>query len=120
LTGALVDAGSQRVLIRNVVRAIGPVARTLGLLGRTSMSDDEGMWFDGCNSIHTLFMRVPIDVVFLDRNGVVVLVAAGVKPNRPLVADRGARTVVELASGSCAREGIVEGMRLTVRWNSPT
>jgi len=120
VTGSLLEAASERVLVRNVVRATGPIARMVGLLGRTRMRADEGMWFDRCSSIHTLGMRMTIDVVFLDEEGVVVAVEAAVKPHRPWVAARGARSVLELAEGNAARQGIAKGMRLTVQWNSRT
>ena len=72
-------------------------------------------------SIHTFFMRFPIDVVFLDRERRV----ARVVPNRPSVADcsgRKARAVLELAAGEAARVGMTPGHASTggERWASMT
>ena len=40
-------------------------ARFRGLMGRRSLAPGEGLWFPGDSSIHMLFMRFPIDAVFL-------------------------------------------------------
>jgi uncharacterized membrane protein (UPF0127 family) len=42
--------------------------RRKGLLGRDRLSDGEGLWIFPCESIHTFFMRFPIDLVYLDRS----------------------------------------------------
>jgi uncharacterized protein len=92
----------------------------MGLLGRSSMSDDEAMWFDWCTGVHTMGMRIAIDVVFLNEKATVVRVVSLVAPWRPWIGARGAFTVVELAGGACARLGIETGMQFEVQWDSPT
>ena len=44
--------------------------RLLGLIGKVNI--DYGMLFPRCNSIHTFFMKEPIDVVGLDINNEVI------------------------------------------------
>ena len=78
-----------------------PLRRLIGLLGRSSVRDDEGLLIRPAGSIHTFFMRFTIDAVFCDRELRVVKVVAGLKPWRAAVG-RGARVVVELASGAAA------------------
>ena len=56
-----------------------------------------------------LFMRFPIDAVFLDHSGKVVRVVAGLRPWVPWIAARGAVEVVELAAGAIARSGTQAG-----------
>ena len=46
--------------------------RFVGLMGRRSLAFGEGMHIAPCNSIHTFFMRIPIEVVFLDPDGLIV------------------------------------------------
>jgi uncharacterized membrane protein (UPF0127 family) len=118
-TGALIDAASNRMLARRIVRADGTLARTVGLLRRRELEADEGMWFDRCSTVHTLGMRMAIDVVFLDRSGTVVAVKSSVPPWRPAVSAARAASVLELADGKCEQAGIVAGMRLELRWDSP-
>ncbi len=43
-------------------------ARFWGLMGRRSLHEGHGVLLTPCTSVHTFFMRFPIDVVFLDRN----------------------------------------------------
>jgi uncharacterized membrane protein (UPF0127 family) len=83
--------------------------RTVGLIGHAPLGDNEGMLFERCSSIHTFFMRLPIDVVFIDANGRVVRAVANVKPWRPFVSCAGASGVIELAGGAIARRGIEAG-----------
>ena len=49
-----------------VVRAETAGTRAKGLLGRAGMDPGEALWIVPCSSIHTFFMRFPIDVLFLD------------------------------------------------------
>ncbi len=119
MTGSLVDAESGREIASRVVRAAGPLGRTFGLLGRGSLAPDDGMWFDGCASVHTFAMRTRIDVVFVDAGGRVVSIFERLSPWR-LAAAAGARDVVELAPGTCASRGLREGARVEMRWRSST
>lgn len=79
-----------------------PWRRMKGLLGRRGLAADEGLLFRPGGSIHTAFMRFPIDVVFCDRSLSVLKVARNVRPWRAAGARR-ARIVVELAAGAAAQ-----------------
>ena len=102
-----------------IVRAAGPLGRSIGLLGRASLAPGDGMWFDGCSSIHTFAMRTSIDVVFVDADGRVLGVVERLRPWRA-AAVAGARDVVELAPGTCASAGLRAGSLIEMRWHSPT
>jgi len=82
-----------------------------GLLGRASLPADEGLLIRPAPSIHTLFMRFPVDGVFLSREGEVLKVAANVGPWRTRSCRR-AHSVLELAAGEANRRGITLGDRL--------
>jgi uncharacterized protein len=82
-----------------------------GLLGRDGLDEGEGLLIRPCGSVHTFFMRFPIDVVFLDRELSVVAVRPEVRPWRTAGA-RGAKVVLELAAGEAARVGIAPGTAL--------
>jgi hypothetical protein len=56
-------------------------------------------------------MLFPIDVVFLDRELTVLRVVSRLRPWRA-VWRRGAASVLELAAGECAAQGVVVGDRL--------
>ena len=85
--------------------------RTKGLLGRKSLADDEGILLRPGSSIHMFFMRFSIDAVFLDRDLRVLRIAAGLRPWR-MASKRGAKAVLELPQGRCARVGVEVGDRL--------
>ena len=93
--------------------AESPLVRMRGLLGRRDLRSDEGILLRPAGSIHTFFMRFPIDAVFLDRDGAVIRIAESVRPWRA-VAARGARAVLELRAGEAARRRIVPGDVLLV------
>lgn len=59
-----------------------PAERMKGLLGHTSLSDDEALWFPHETSVHTFFMKFSIDVAFLDRKGRVLALYHSLKPWR--------------------------------------
>ena len=86
-----------------------------GLLGRKYLREGEGMVLRPGWSIHTAFMRFPIDAVFLDADQVVIKIEHEVGPWRT-VSCRGAREVVEMSAGECRRRGLEVGDR--VAWAS--
>ncbi len=57
-------------------------ARFKGLMFRKDMPCDEGLLIERCNSIHTCFMRFPIDAVFYDKRGGIVKEVKNIKPWR--------------------------------------
>jgi uncharacterized membrane protein (UPF0127 family) len=85
--------------------------RMKGLLGRREIASGEGLMIRPAPSIHTYFMRFPIDAVFLSRDGEVVKVSEHVKPWRARSARR-AYAVLELAAGEAGRRRIAAGDRL--------
>ena len=82
-----------------------------GLLGRASLPSGEGILLRPAGSVHTFFMRFPIDVVFLDREAVVVGIEPSLRPWKTS-GRRGAKAVVEIAAGECERRGVQVGDRL--------
>ena len=82
------------------------LTRSIGLLSKTSMPKDEGLIIKPCCSIHTFFMRFPIDVVFIDCKNMVVALYENVLPNRILPIHFSSLYVIELAAGQIANKGI--------------
>jgi uncharacterized protein len=83
-------------------------ARMRGLLGRSGLEPGSGMLIDAAPSVHMFFMRFPIDVVFLDRDWMVVRVVHALKPWRVAGARR-AVAALELPAGAAAEAGLQEG-----------
>jgi uncharacterized membrane protein (UPF0127 family) len=101
------------VVCERCTLADSPVTRLRGLLGRDGLEQGEGLLLQPASSVHTFFMRFPIDVVFLDRALVVVGIADAVDPWRA-ASRRGAKAVLELPAGESSRRGLVVGDRLTL------
>ena len=70
------------VLAQKAKIANTPLLRLRGLLGRSFLDQGEGLIIEPCSSIHTCFMRFPIDVLFLDNNNKIVLLANNLPPWR--------------------------------------
>ena len=104
-----------RVVAESVRVADTYFRRLRGLLGRR-LREGEGLVLRPAFSIHTSFMRYPIDVVFLDGDLKVVEIQPNVKPWRA-ASSRSAREVVELQAGEAERRGLRVGD--TVAWASP-
>ena len=100
------------VICERCLVADGPLVRMRGLLGRRDLPPEEGILLQPASSVHTWFMRFPIDVVFLDREMSVVRVVPRLGPWR-WVARRRAAAVLELAAGESERRGIEVGHRLS-------
>jgi len=86
----------------------GSFGRMRGLLGRDGLVQGKGMLIDSAPSVHMFFMRFPIDVVFLDRDWMVVRVVHALKPWRVAGARR-AVAALELPAGAAAEAGLQEG-----------
>lgn len=100
------------VLADQAWRARGPIQRMVGLLGRSRLGAGEAMVFARCGSIHTCFMRFPIDVLFV-RGGAVVRVVPRVGPFQVVWSGQ-ADMVIELPEGSVARTYTQPGDRLEI------
>jgi uncharacterized protein len=98
--------------------ADGPLKRMRGLIGRRGLPAGEGLLLRPAPAIHTAFMGFPIDAVFLDRELRVLEIVARLSPWR-VASKSGARCVLELSAGECARRGVEVGDRLELRERRP-
>jgi uncharacterized membrane protein (UPF0127 family) len=86
-------------------------ARLVGLLGRRMLAPDEALLLVPCNNVHTFFMRFAIDVVFVDRCGVILVVVPRLMPWR-VAAARGAYCCLELAAGTAVGLSLLPGQHI--------
>lgn len=75
------------------------LSRFKGLMGVTDFPMGRALHIKPCNSIHTFFMRIPIDVLFLDDALRIVEVSRAMPPWRTSRIYFGARSVLELPAG---------------------
>ena len=102
--GALI---ADRVAVANTLGS-----RALGLMFRSQLDPGSGLVIKPCSSIHMFFMRFPIDVAFVDAEGLVVRAYHAIKPWRVSSVVRGAKAAIELEPGALAKAGVERGNRL--------
>jgi hypothetical protein len=107
------NATRDRLLADRAEQAVSFKARLVGLMGRRALPVGEGLYILPCNSIHTFFMRIPIDVAFLDGDGVILKQFMALPPWRATSIYLRARSVLELPAGVLEASGTQEGDRLT-------
>ncbi len=103
-----------RVLAWRVQRADDWIQRAVGFLPRASIAAEEGLWIERCNAVHTVGMRVPLDIVFLDRDRRVIRVDRGVRPHQLYVGAANAHIVVEFGAGFAEANPLAAGDLLTL------
>jgi uncharacterized protein len=101
-------SGNRKVAGR-VQLARNPLARLRGLLGKPGLSVDEAIYIEPCSSIHTFFMRFPIDVIFVSRAGEIVKTVESVPPWHVVLGGKGAHAVFELPAGTLSALKIEPG-----------
>jgi uncharacterized protein len=99
--------GQQVALARSFWR------RGKGLMFRSNLPPGTGLVIDPCSSIHTFWMRFPIDVLYVDREGTVLRADRAMKPWRfgPLFVRHG-RYVIELPAGTIEQSQTAQGDRV--------
>lgn len=108
------------VLAERLEPAKSLLAKFAGLMGRPGLAPRSGLWLPGTNGIHMMFMRFPIDCVFVGRadhdgDGArrVVAVRRALRPWLGVVwYVRGAHGVLELPVGVLDDSGTVVGDRV--------
>ena len=108
------NQASGSVLAARVKVAETRLRRAVGLLGRRALEDGEALWIVPSRGVHTWGMRFPIDVVALDRDGVVVDAVPAMPPWRMRLPRPGTAGVLELAAGVLERSGTCLGDRIVL------
>ena len=103
-----------KVVATNVVVAQNMWTRFLGLMGRSELPEGEGLCIKPCNQIHMFFMRIPLDVAFVDGAGVVLHVCHTIRPWRVSRMVGKSKAAIELPAGTLLRAGIEKGSTLTM------
>jgi uncharacterized membrane protein (UPF0127 family) len=109
------------VIVRNATRGVllgesievadTSAKRRTGLLGRDGLAAGGGLWIVPCEGVHTIGMRFPIDVVFLNRKYEVLKVRSRMGKWK-LSCCLTAHSVLELPAGTLERTETRKGDRL--------
>lgn len=94
--------GRSEPLAHEVAVADRFLTRLRGLIGRPPLQPGQGLWIRPCQQVHTHFMSAPIDIVFIDADGVVLDIVPALQPWRFSRWVRKADSVLELAAGGAS------------------
>jgi len=111
IQGRLLCADDKKCLVSNVSRTTNFLERMRGLLFRDPLKEDEAILMTSCNSVHMFGMRYPIDLIYLDKNWVIIKLVEGLNP-WGMSACTAAKMVVELQGNSLKNMLVKNGQRL--------
>ncbi len=101
------------VLGESVEVADTSAKRRAGLLKHTRLDPGSGLWIVPCESVHTFFMKFPIDLIYLDKHRKVRKVRHAVPPWR-LSACLTAHSILEFPAGTAQESGTLPGDELSI------
>jgi len=107
-TCRVVIADNGRTLVDMAQIALTSRERLVGLMGRESLAPGEALLILDCWSVHTFFMRFPIDLAYISPKNAVVKIVPALKPSRISACWR-ARSVLEMPSGWALKMGLSAG-----------
>lgn len=87
----------EKVIKKEVIIANSFFTRLKGLLGKKRLSEEQCILIRPCKSVHTFFMKFPIDVIFIDKNFKVVKVIKNITPGHITTYVKEAWSVIEMA-----------------------
>lgn len=103
------------VLVRNITRGVdlmsagriadNPWTRLKGLIGVRHLPAGDGLLIKPCNGVHCMFMSIPIDVIYVDKQDRVLGLDEDMEPWRMGRVYRKGRYVIELPAGTIAQSG---------------
>ena len=91
-------------------------SRLRGLLGASpgDFRNGSGLWIVPCRGVHTLAMRFPIDVVYLDRANIVIHIEPDLQPWRFAPVRMRAASVLELPRQTVIETGTAVGDKIEI------
>ena len=93
-------------------------SRLRGLMGTdaSNFPAGKGLWIVPCRGVHTLGMRFPIDVVYLNGDRVIVHIQEQLRPWRLAALRLNAATVLELPSSVVRQTGTIVGDKIDIEF----
>jgi uncharacterized protein len=93
---SIVHEPSNTVLAGKAVLAEGFLIRAQGMITREFDETLDALIFPNCGSVHTWFMKIPLDLLFLDLQRRVLGWKEQVRPWRWVCGPKGTKYVIEL------------------------
>lgn len=93
-----------KIICKKMIVADGFFERLKGLMFSTEMPGCDGFLISRCNSIHTFFMLYSLDVLFLDKNFLVIKALYNLSPWRITWMYFKAHQVLEMNAGTMEKD----------------
>lgn len=97
-----------QILLTDLKIAKNFTDRGIGLIGTQQLTDQQGLWIFSCNWIHTFFMSISIDCIFLDKNMRVCDLKSNLTPWKVAAPVWRADSVIEI------KAGLVEQLKISI------
>jgi uncharacterized membrane protein (UPF0127 family) len=110
----IINLTKQTWLATKVRKADNFLTRLVGLLKRTHLGPEEALWLMPSKGIHTIGMKFPIDVLFLNRNHQVLGLMSGMLPYRVSAVHLRSYSVLELPNGTIKKSQTEVGDQLEI------
>ncbi len=96
-------------------------SRLRGLMGigPETFPAGDGLWIVPSRGVHSFAMRFPIDIIYLDREKVVVYAKANLRPWRVAPVNMKASSVLELPNNTLHSTGTLVGDRVEIEMGKP-
>lgn len=102
------NLSKKKIISHSTVFADSMPGRLRGMILR-SFTDFDAMVFMKCNAVHTFFMSIPLDIIFLDTHNKILKCENSVPPWRPVISESGAFATIELPAGIIEATGTETG-----------
>lgn len=96
-----------------IYRADSFISKLVGLLGKKNLDEGEGLLIGGCSSVHMMGMKIPLDLIFLNKENKVLKIVEAAQPNKLSFSCKGAKKVVELWVGSSSHVSVGDSLTLS-------
>lgn len=110
----ITNINNGQLLADQVKKADNFFTRLKGLMGVKKLNPGQGIIIMPCNMVHTIGMKINIDVIFIDEAGEIIHVIEAMPPNRFSPHVKKACYVLELAAGQVCSAGVLTGDRVSI------
>lgn len=101
------------IIVEDLSLAITLRERLIGLMGTKELKRGTGLFIKTCDSIHTMFMNYPIDVLFVNSQNVVLKAVSNISPWRMAFSLK-SNYVIELPVGTIKNSKTIMGDQLEI------
>lgn len=99
----IINTKNNEIIGNEIIYANTPYRRFIGLMGKKEINDGQGVFLTPCNSIHMMFMKFPIDLIFVDRKNKIIHMTENIQPWKISRIVFMAQSVLELPVGTISK-----------------